>query len=212
MPRTAEEAEAIIQDELRLIMQKVGTDYGKYDAYRVYIEPCSYRMRFVKENGQFIDPANKKTIEVPAIASFSYGGGFFFDELSVLYCSEDYLRSLVRHEVAHALAYDKYGRVKGAGHGKEWKECVIAVGGKPDAEADTRSVNYPPEVWLEALNSNSVEAIEDLGYTEKQAKHILKYKDGKKGWIELIKRSTQQKDSVFIDEDGNFTGLHMGDL
>ena len=44
------------------------------------------------------------------------------------------LEDTIRHEVAHFLAFDKYGET---GHGATWKRCASLLGAKPKATVKT---------------------------------------------------------------------------
>lgn len=44
---------------------------------------------------------------------------------------DDQIINTIKHEIAHALAYEKYGRA-GGGHGAAWREMCAVVGIKPE--------------------------------------------------------------------------------
>lgn len=67
------------------------------------------------------------------------------------------LEDTLRHEVAHFLAWDKYG---GRGHGDVWKMCAIQCGAKP--------LQYEP-FKPDDLRASSVRYIYDC---EKGCKHF----------------------------------------
>lgn len=63
-------------------------------------------------------------------------GGCFYREKKIKF-SIKYLRiswaeikDTMLHEIAHALAYLRYG-VKGCGHGKLWKKTCVEIGAEP---------------------------------------------------------------------------------
>ena len=53
--------------------------------------------------------------------------------------SEEDIRDLILHEIAHALSYHRHGR-NGAGHGYRWKQVCREIGARPDRlyEGETR--------------------------------------------------------------------------
>ena len=88
------------------------------------------------------------------------GGWCIYDSKRVL-VNELYLihrpvqegENIVLHEIAHALAFERYGE-DSIGHGEYWKACCMEVGLDPEKEAEWRiQVDQVPRLGLRAFCS-----------------------------------------------------------
>ena len=52
----------------------------------------------------------------------------------------DAIKDIIIHEIAHALAYIRYGKT---GHCKKWKKLFISIGGNGKATYDPAEINEP---------------------------------------------------------------------